>query len=154
MGLNAQKVAPMSRTLKNPTFCGVSINETDANPAVPVNVTNAAHDIIIGLDGVSVMANSVTTCSAPGAINGIAIAGSTFNIYPGGDTTQAPSGTYTVNSKGALDILKIVYGGESNRPISRPARLLTARATPASRSSTSGTSCSRTRAAPTAPAPS
>jgi cysteine-rich repeat protein len=53
MGLNAQQEAPMSRALKNTEYCSI---------AAPAGA-GLAEDIMVGIDGISIVANTVNSCA-------------------------------------------------------------------------------------------
>jgi ABC-type phosphate transport system substrate-binding protein len=103
-----QEVAPMSRALGN-VFCGVTLGAHG-------DISNAAHELMIGLDGIAVVANTNTTCTG----NGISQTGN-FSVTVGGDgvtpATNCPgcaAGTNTYTFANSLDPLKIVYGGRTS----------------------------------------
>ena len=113
MDKDFQQVSPMSRALKAGAYCNNSIdynnNTSDGNE---LNVTTTTEDLMVGLDGIVVEANSVNACSN-GLVN--ATTGTTFQVTDSTGTavTSCPgcdgSGHYTLAS--SLDALRLVYGG-------------------------------------------
>jgi ABC-type phosphate transport system substrate-binding protein len=72
MSTGAQEISPMSRALGN-VFCGKSVGGTD--------VTTTAQDMMIGLDGIAIVANQTTSCLG----NGVAQT-TNFPVFAGGAT--------------------------------------------------------------------
>ena len=93
MDLQLQEMAPMSRALKNTEYC----NAAAADPIPAITTQSSTNAIMVGLDGVAIMANTANICSPDLAKAG---AGRTFT-YSGG--------TYTIGN--SLDVLRLVYGG-------------------------------------------
>jgi ABC-type phosphate transport system substrate-binding protein len=89
MDLGNQQLSPMSRSLKNSEYCN---NGTIASQST----TNA---IMVGVDGVSVLANAAQSCSQD-----LAKVSKTFSY-----TNAAGPQTYTLTS--SLDVLRIVFAG-------------------------------------------
>jgi ABC-type phosphate transport system substrate-binding protein len=96
MDAQTQEMAPMSRALKGSEYCNAAANGN--TPAITTQGTTNA--LLIGLDGVSIMANSANACSGD-----VAQSGRQFQ-YTGTDNATH---TYTINS--SLDVLRLVYGG-------------------------------------------
>jgi ABC-type phosphate transport system substrate-binding protein len=93
MDLQLQEMAPMSRALKNSEYCNIS---TSTPPITTQATTNA---LMVGLDGVSVMANSARICSPD-----LGQKNRTFQY-----TNATGNHTYTLTS--SLDVLRLVYAG-------------------------------------------
>jgi ABC-type phosphate transport system substrate-binding protein len=93
MDLQLQEVAPMSRALKNTEYC----NNAAAVP--PITTQSTTNALMIGIDGVSVMANSANACSPD-----LAKTGGNRSF------TYGPSNT-VYNITTSLDVLRLVYGG-------------------------------------------
>jgi hypothetical protein len=109
--LNAsQQISPMSRALKSNEYCG-STGPAATAGASPL-LTEA---LLIGLDGVSVVANQTNSCSSAAA-NGFAVS-PVMNIQTGG--TGAVTGTYIFGDPAAtlyknqpsFDALAVLYFG-------------------------------------------
>ena len=111
MGLNTQEVSPMSRALKAGAYCNVTIDR-DGDGVKETNVTTTTEDLMVGLDGIVLEANSVNACTT-----GLATGGS-FQVTDssGNPVTSCPgcdsSGHYTIGS--SIDVLRLVYGGFHN----------------------------------------
>jgi hypothetical protein len=130
-----QEIAPMGRSLDG-AFCGATVGTHG-------DVTHSAQDMMIGLDGVAVVANTTTTCSSNGLAQSTA-----FPVFVGGVptaicqnfTADAPcvargcvwdgftcsatvasgcTGCDSSNSnqytfQNSLDVLKIIFGGRTH----------------------------------------
>lgn len=97
---NNQQLAPMSRALKNSEYCSA------AAPASPA-LTEA---LLVGIDGVAVLANRANSCSTTTA-NGFGATG-VFDVTADGLPVSASNpaiGTYQFND--AIDALKVLYFG-------------------------------------------
>ncbi|MDB4981905.1 MAG: hypothetical protein JWM82_2657 [Myxococcales bacterium] len=94
---NIQQIAPMSRALKNSEYCSA------AAPASPA-LTEA---LLVGIDGVAVLANRTNSCSTTTA-NNVGVTGS-FATTADGTAAGAPVGTYTFTD--SFDPLKVLYFG-------------------------------------------
>jgi hypothetical protein len=104
-----QRIAPMSRALKNNEFCGLNL---DLNPGGPlVAIQGTTESLMIALDGVSMFANMVTSCGA----NGISNTGTITVVDAGGNPvnncTGCTPGTNSYVLQSSLDALKIIYAG-------------------------------------------
>jgi ABC-type phosphate transport system substrate-binding protein len=104
-----QEISPMSRALNN-VFCAKNVTVG----ATVTDVTNTAQDLMIGLDGVAVVANTASSCAG----NGVARTNS-FPVTAGGDGVTPPTScpgctgsNYTIAN--SLDALKIIYGGRTS----------------------------------------
>ncbi|HVZ71346.1 MAG TPA: substrate-binding domain-containing protein [Polyangia bacterium] len=97
MVLNVQQIAPMSRALKNSEYCST------AAPSSP-GLTEA---LLVGIDGVAVLANTTNSCSTSTPNN----VGSTASFTTTSDGTAGgtPVGTYTFAD--SFDALKVLYFG-------------------------------------------
>jgi ABC-type phosphate transport system substrate-binding protein len=94
---NAQQIAPMSRALKNSEYCSA------AAPAGPA-LTEA---LLVGIDGVAVLANQTNSCSTT-TPNNVGISGA-FDVTSDGTAAGTVVGTYTFTD--SLDPLKVLYFG-------------------------------------------
>jgi hypothetical protein len=102
---NKQEIAPMSRALQSGEFCTL-------NP-------DMAASMMIGLDGVAIVAATTSTCSASTAsLNGVGK--SSIDIYPGGVVAGAPSGSYVLDGGAtsvggaSIDALRVLFMGIDN----------------------------------------
>jgi hypothetical protein len=96
MALGGQGLAPMSRALKNIEYC----NNSSAYTLSSQSTTNA---LIVGLDGVSIMANAAQSCSGDLPNSG---ANSSFTY-----TASDGSGSKTYTISNSLDALRIAFAG-------------------------------------------
>jgi len=94
---NTQEIAPMSRALKNSEYCST------AAPGGPA-LTEA---LLVGIDGVAVLANQTNSCSSATA-NNVGIGGA-FDVTADGTPGGAAAGTYAFAD--SLDALKVLYFG-------------------------------------------
>jgi ABC-type phosphate transport system substrate-binding protein len=94
---NVQQIAPMSRALKNTEYC--------ATPAPAA--AGLTESLLVGIDGVAVVANVTNTCSAT-TPNNVALSGS-FNVTSDGTAGGSVVGTYSFAD--SFDALKVLYFG-------------------------------------------
>ncbi len=111
-GVASQAISPMSRALKNSEFCGLSV--TAYGGTVPES-QSATEGLLVGIDGVSEVANQTNSCSTGGAANGLGHA--SMSIQTGG--TGTTTGTYTFGSGiyaglPSFDALSVLYFGLTN----------------------------------------
>jgi hypothetical protein len=99
MALNGQRLAPMSRALKNFEYC----NNSPAYTLTSQATTNA---LLVAVDGVSIMANAVQGCSGDLPNNSSASANSSFSYT---STVDGMPHTYTI--KNSLDALRLAFAG-------------------------------------------
>jgi ABC-type phosphate transport system substrate-binding protein len=94
---NVQQIAPMSRALKNSEYCSV---------AAPggAGLTEA---LLVGIDGVAVVANQATSCSTT-TPNNVGVSGA-FDITSDGTAAGTVVGSYTFTD--SMDALKVLYFG-------------------------------------------
>jgi hypothetical protein len=95
---NAQQISPMSRALKNSEYCNTPA------PASP-GLTEA---LLVGIDGVAVLANTANSCATLAAPNNVGLSGS-FNVTSDGTASGSVVGTYTFAD--SFDALKVLYFG-------------------------------------------
>jgi hypothetical protein len=102
---NAQQVAPMSRALKNGEYC---------SPAAPA-AAGLAEDLLVGIDGVAVVANQTNSCSssvANGVGSPVAFAVTSDGTATGGAPASCPGCTGTnYTFADSFDALKLLYFG-------------------------------------------
>src|SRR5262249_29975124 len=98
---NTQQLAPMSRALRAAEYCSQSIDSDGTDgPEAARPAVDTTTGLLIGLDGVAIVANAATTCGVDG--NGVAGAG-TFAVGDSGGTPGACPGcdaggaTYTID---------------------------------------------------------
>jgi PBP superfamily domain len=101
----AQKVAPMSRALKNTEYCPPS-----GNSSAPLASPSLTTDLLVGIDGVAIVANTVNSCS-DSVSNGFGLL-STFNVTADGTVGGTAAGSYTFAN--SFDALKVLYFGLTN----------------------------------------
>ena len=102
MDTNAQQVSPMSRALKNSEYCSTP------SPAAP----GLAEDLLLGIDGVAIVTNQTTSCTAStGVANGFG-SSAAFTVTSDGTATGTVVGTYTFAD--SFDALKVLYFGLTN----------------------------------------
>jgi ABC-type phosphate transport system substrate-binding protein len=116
MVANTQQVSPMSRALKTGEYCGVSIDydndTTTGTNGKELAVQASTEDLMVGLDGIVIEANSINACT-----NQLANGG-TFQVTDtsGNPVTSCPgcdgTGHYTLAS--SIDLLRLIYGGMHN----------------------------------------
>jgi hypothetical protein len=105
MGLNAQQVSPMSRALKNSEYCAI---------AAPAGA-GLSEGLLVGIDGVAIVANDTNACSTSGAANGFgstaAFAVTNDGTATGGTPATCPgcdgTNSYTFGATGST-----VYAGQ------------------------------------------
>jgi cysteine-rich repeat protein len=115
----AQMIAPMSRSLKQAEYCP----QTSGGVATPLPAPASpglTADLLVGIDGVAIVANTVNNCTTladgitpsltPDAV-GFGIT-TTFNVTSDGTTTGTAAGTYTFQD--SFDALKVLYFGLTN----------------------------------------
>jgi hypothetical protein len=102
---NTQQISPMSRALKNTEFCSI---------AAPASA-GLTEDLLVGIDGVAIVANQTNSCSSTAA-NGFGSTAAFAVTADGTSTGGAPPtcpgcvGTnYTFND--SFDALKVLYFG-------------------------------------------
>lgn len=113
MAANTQQVAPMSRSLKNTEYCGISI-DSDGNGTVDLPVQGTTQGLVVGVDGIAVMANTTQVCAGNG-VAGTTPSSSSIAVTAGSGDGACPgcsSGSYPIT--GFLDVLRVIYGGFHN----------------------------------------
>jgi ABC-type phosphate transport system substrate-binding protein len=107
MGLGDQKVSPMSRALKgggSGEYCAVA----------GTSPTNAS-GLLVGVDGVAILANQINSCSTDGTMppNGVGQVSSAMTVYTDGTVPSGATGAvYTFAD--SFDALKVLYFGLTN----------------------------------------
>ncbi len=103
MQANNQQLGPMSRALRNTEYC--SGLTAPGNPGL-------AAGLLVGIDGVSLLANTVTSCTETTAVaNGFGKT-TAFNVTSDGTATGTPMGTYTFTD--SYDAIKVLFFGLTN----------------------------------------
>jgi hypothetical protein len=96
--INNQRVSPSSRSLKSTEYCRLG---TSTNPGGPVADPANTEALLLGVDGIAMIANKDTSCSDP-SVNGV---GATSFPVPGNPN-------YSIAS--SLDVLRLLYFGLHN----------------------------------------
>ena len=99
MGADLQQVSPMSRALKNTEYCAIP------SPASP----GLTADLLVGIDGVAIVANSVSSCTT--AADGVTPVAAANGF---GKTTSFTTSTGTYTFADSFDALKVLYFGLTN----------------------------------------
>jgi hypothetical protein len=107
MAQNNQQVSPMSRPLKSGEYCGVSVVSDGQGTQLPIQQTTQS--LMIGLDAISVVANSSSACTNAVAFQGsFSVTDTSGNPVVNCPGCDASTNTYRIHD--SIDVLRLVFG--------------------------------------------